>query len=261
MIYPNSFYTLFHRSNLHFMSFWDKIKKNKRGDIPMKNKKLMFVISVGLMAALVFVGNYIQIKIPNGVLITRIHFGNSMCLLAGLLLGGLGGGLASGIGAAIYDLLDPVYIISAPFTFLSKFAMGFLCGVLASRIKGEKKTGKVVLGITVSSIVGQLAYIFMYLSKTYIGQILLGAAQETALSATATNAITSSVNAVIAVAVSVPLFFALRVPLKSTAIGAMLFEKKEAKKINWAVWIPVVIGFLAISFGAIWMYAEYKKSH
>ena len=184
-----------------------------------------------------------------------------MCLLAGLLLGGLGGGLASGIGAAIYDLLDPVYIISAPFTFLSKFAMGFLCGVLASRIRGEKKTGKVVLGITVSSIVGQLAYIFMYLSKTYIGQILLGAAQETALSATATNAITSSVNAVIAVAVSVPLFFALRVPLKSTAIGAMLFEKKESKKINWAVWIPVVIVFLAISFGAIWMYAEYKKSH
>jgi uncharacterized membrane protein len=238
--------------DLHFGRLWDKIKTNKpKGDNPMKNKKLMFVISVGLMAALVFVGNYIQIKIPNGVLITRIHFGNSMCLLAGLLLGGLGGGLASGIGAAIYDLLDPAFIISAPFTFLSKFAMGFLCGVLASRIRGEKKT----------AIIGQLAYIFMYLSKTYIGQLLLGAAQGTALSATATNAITSSVNAVIAVAVSVPLFFALRVPLKSTAIGAMLFEKKEEKKINWAVWIPVVIGFLAISFGAIWMYAEYKKSH
>ena len=248
--------------DLHFGRLWDKIKTNKpKGDNPMKNKKLMFVISVGLMAALVFVGNYIQIKIPNGVLITRIHFGNSMCLLAGLLLGGLGGGLASGIGAAIYDLLDPAFIISAPFTFLSKFAMGFLCGVLASRIRGEKKTEKVVIGVTVSAIIGQLAYIFMYLSKTYIGQLLLGAAQGTALSATATNAITSSVNAVIAVAVSVPLFFALRVPLKSTALGAMLFEKKEEKKINWAVWIPVVIGFLAISFGAIWMYAEYKKSH
>ncbi len=235
--------------------------ENKKGVIPMKNKKLISVISVGLMAALVFVGNYIQIKIPNGVLITRIHFGNSMCLLSGLLLGGLGGGLASGIGAALYDLLDPVYIISAPFTFLSKFAMGFLCGVLASNLKGEKKTNKVVFGITLSSIVGQLAYIFMYLSKTYIGQILLGAAQETALSATATNAITSSVNAVIAVVVSVPLFFALRVPLKSTAIGAVLFEDNGKKKINWAVWIPAVIGFLAISFATIWFYAEYKKSH
>lgn len=227
----------------------------------MKDKKLMFVISVGLMAALVFVGNYIQIKIPNGVLITRIHFGNSMCLLAGLLLGGLGGGLASGIGAALYDVLDPAYIISAPFTFLAKFAMGFLCGVLASRLRGEKKTNKVVLGITLSAVVGQIAYIFMYLSKTYIGQILLGAAHQTALSATATNAITSSVNAVIAVAVSVPLFFALRVPLKSTSIGAVLFEEKEHKKINWGIWIPIALAFLAISFGAIWLYAEYKKSH
>ena len=51
----------------------------------MKNKKLTFIIAVGLMAALCFVGNYIQIKIPNGVLITRVHLGNSMCLLAGKL--------------------------------------------------------------------------------------------------------------------------------------------------------------------------------
>lgn len=227
----------------------------------MKNKKLMFIISVGLMAALVFIGNYIQIKIPNGLLITRIHFGNSMCLLAGLLLGGLGGGLASGIGAAIYDLLDPAFIISAPFTFLAKFAMGFICGAIATRIRVENKSKKAVIGVTVSAIAGQLTYIVMYLSKTYIGQILLGAAQKTALSATATNAITSSVNAVISVAVSVPLFFALCVPLKSTSIGDVLFEKKEDKRINWIVWIPIVIIFLAISFGAIWMYAEFKKSH
>ena len=107
----------------------------------MKNKRLIFIIGVGLMAALVFVGNYLQVKIPNGVLVTRIHFGNSMCLLAGLIFGPIGGGLASGIGAALYDLIDPVYIISAPFTFLSKFAMGFVCGALASRYKGEKKSG------------------------------------------------------------------------------------------------------------------------
>ena len=59
----------------------------------MKNKKLATIVAVGLMAALVFVGNYLQIKIPNGVLITRIHFGNSMCILAGLLFGALPGGL------------------------------------------------------------------------------------------------------------------------------------------------------------------------
>lgn len=224
----------------------------------MKNKKLIFIISVGLMAALVFVGNYIQIKIPNGVLITRIHFGNSMCLLAGLLLGGPGGGLASGIGAALYDVLDPVYISSAPFTFLSKFAMGFICGILADKYRNAGKTHKVITGIAVSAVLGQLVYIFMYLSRTYILQRLLGAAHETAMTATATNALTSSVNAIIAVLVSVPLFFSLKAPLKSTALGEALLRGETNKKVNPLIAAAIVIVFLAVSFGAIWVVAQAK---
>ena len=77
-------------------------------------RKLYSIIIVGLMAALVYVGNYLQIKIPNGALVTRIHLGNSMCLLAGLLFGRLKGGLASGTGAGLYVLFGPVYIVSAP---------------------------------------------------------------------------------------------------------------------------------------------------
>lgn len=226
----------------------------------MKNKKLSFIISVGLMAALVFVGNYLQIKIPNGILVTRIHFGNSMCLLAGLLLGGLGGGLASGIGAALYDVLDPVYIFSAPFTFLSKFAMGYICGVLAEKYRGEQKTNRVIAGITLSAAAGQLTYIFMYLSKTYIQLRLLGNVHEAAMTAVGTNAITSSVNAVIAVIVSVPLFFALKVPLMSTEFGKQFFEEKPKKKFNPAAWAVIIVTFLALSFAAIWFYAQYKKS-
>ena len=37
-------------------------------------------------------------------------------LLAGFVMGPVGGGLASGIGAALYDLLNPAYVTSAPFT-------------------------------------------------------------------------------------------------------------------------------------------------
>lgn len=223
----------------------------------MKNKKLSFIIAVGLMSALVFVGNYIQIKIPNGVFITRIHFGNSMCLLAGLLLGGLGGGIASGIGAALYDLLDPIYIFSAPFTFLSKFAMGFICGAIAGRAKSSDKAS---FRITAAAVTGQLTYIVLYIARTYILQILLGAAHETAMTATVTNLITSSVNGIIAVVVSVPLFYALKKPLMSTYF-AELISKKSETKIKWYVWIPIVVIFLAISFAAIYIYAEYKKSH
>lgn len=132
-----------------------------------KRKQLYRIIAVGLMAALVYVGNYLQIKIPNGVLVTRIHLGNSMCLLAGLLFGGLSGGLSSGIGAALFDLFDPVYITSAPYTFFSKFAMGFTAGKLR-----KKADDKAV--VIISAAVGQLVYIILYLGKVYFSMIILG---------------------------------------------------------------------------------------
>lgn len=198
------------------------------------------------MAALCFVGNYMQIKIPNGVLITRIHFGNSMCLLAGLLFGGLNGGLASGIGASLYDLFDPVYIVSSPFTFLSKFAMGFVCGKMAKsahRIKNE------TAHILTTAIVGQIVYIILYLAKTFVSQLILGYTIETALTATATNLLTSSVNAIIAVAVSVPLYFGLKKPLASTYFSTLINEREEAKS-NRKTQIITAIIFIIIAIAA-----------
>ncbi len=212
----------------------------------MKNKKLQSIIAVGLMAALCYVGNYLQIKIPNGVLITRIHFGNSMCLLAGLLFGGVNGGLASGIGAALYDLFDPVYIVSAPFTFLSKFAMGFVCGTLTKsshRLKNETSH------IITTAIFGQLTYIVLYLAKTFVSQLILGYTIETALTATATNLLTSSVNAVIAVAVSVPLYFGLKKPLASTYFATLINERRQNKS-NWQTKLIFAFIFVLIAVGA-----------
>lgn len=192
----------------------------------MKNRKLASIVAVGLMAALCFVGNYMQVKIPNGVLITRIHFGNSMCLLAGLLFGSLNGGLASGIGAGLYDLFDPVYIVSSPFTFLSKFAMGFVTGSLA---KSERRLKNETAHVILTAVIGQLVYIVLYLIKTYVSQRILGYTIETALTATTTNLITSSINAVIAVAVSVPLYFALKKPLSRTYFASLINERRESK--------------------------------
>lgn len=224
----------------------------------MKNRKLALIIAVGLMAALCFVGNYIQIKIPNGVLITRIHFGNSMCLLAGLLFGGIPGGLASGIGTGLYDLLDPVYIVSAPFTFLSKFAMGFVCGVLAAKYKNHPKTNKSFTGVVLSAVAGQITYIVLYLMNTYIGQLFLGAPVETALTAVATNAITSSVNAVIAVVVSVPLFYALKKPLMSTYFSELITAVPK-KQLRWYVWLIIALAFLAVAVAFIFLAQMLKQ--
>ncbi|MBQ3918855.1 MAG: ECF transporter S component [Oscillospiraceae bacterium] len=189
----------------------------------MKNKTnyvILRIVTVGLMAALVFIGNYFQIKIPNGGLVTRIHLGNSMCLLAGLLFGGIQGGLSSGIGAALYDMLDPVYITSAPYTFLSKFAMGFTAGIL--RRKGHNKAA--VIG---AAAAGQVVYIILYLAKTYVSQILLGEPSSVALAKVGVNALTSSINGILAVVIAVPLYFALEHSLRQTGFAEIINGRKS----------------------------------
>ena len=219
----------------------------RKNNAPTVGRKTLYrIIIVGLMAALVYAGNYLQIKIPNGVIVTRIHLGNSMCLLAGLLFGALNGGLASGIGAGLYDLFDPVYIVSAPYTFISKFAMGMTAGLL--RTNNEKKR------VIVAAIVGQITYIVLYLLKTYVTIIILGGTSQAAWAAVGTNAITSTVNAVLAVVIAVPLYFMLRAALKNTGIFEFIkandrMEKRENKYFN-----PVTICLVIFAAAATLLY-------
>ncbi len=100
----------------------------------LKGKKNIYgVVLVGVFGALVFVSNYISVPIPVAIGdVSRIHFGNIFCLLSGFVLGPVGGGLAAGIGSALYDVTNPAYIASAPFTFLFKFLLAAVCGWIAT---------------------------------------------------------------------------------------------------------------------------------
>lgn len=55
-------------------------------------------------------------------------------VLAALLLGGGYGGVAGSLGMTIADLLDPVYITSAPKTFILKLCIGLIAGFVAHKI-------------------------------------------------------------------------------------------------------------------------------
>lgn len=205
------------------------------------NNYVMRITVVGLMAALVFVGNYFQIQIPNGVLVTRIHLGNSMCLLAGLLFSGMVGGTASGIGAGLFDLLTPAYIISAPYTFISKFAMGFVAG----KLNKKNQDGKIPISTTIiAAVLGQIVYIILYLVKTYFTILILGGTNEAAWAAVGANSITSGINAVLAVIIAVPLYVALTKALARTPVRQMLHENNEKKSyLN-----PVNVFLIAFAF-------------
>ena len=196
----------------------------------MKERNILtHLVSVGLMAALVFVSSLISIPVPSVIGISRIHLGNIFCLLAGLLLGGLRGGLAAGLGSAIYDMTNPAYIAEAPITFLNKFLLAFVCGLVYSRLRAEEdeeKTplfGRAWLSTVVAAVCGSLTYVILYLGKAMINDLLfLRTEWETAMIDVGTRAVTSLINALIAVVVSVPLYRALAPALRRAHLGKFI---------------------------------------
>ena len=97
-----------------------------------KNRKTVLMICmVAMMAALVAVGSKVpDIQIPSPLGTNRFHLGNVMCALSGLLLGPWWGALASGLGSAIFDLFDPLRIMEAPITFVTKGIYGLVAGAV-----------------------------------------------------------------------------------------------------------------------------------
>ena len=185
-------------------------------------KKQKFTVKdmamIGVMAAIVFVGNQLQLpKIPTPLGPTRIHLGNVMCILGGLLFGAVPGGLAAGIGGAIYDLLDPFYAKEFWSTFILKFGMAYIAGLIAS---GKKTKLKVI----VAAVVGAVSYVALYLGKTFIAQyLIMGNPWETVLGVLITKGTASLINALLAMVVSVILYYMIEPALNR----AGLLDKKH----------------------------------
>lgn len=177
-----------------------------------RNFTIYQIAFTALMAALVFVSTQFNIKIPLGVGVTSmISFGNIFCILSGLLLGPVFGGLSAGIGSCFFDLLDPVFMTSAPFTLVFKFLMAFVCGKIA--YGGSRAADSVKRNIA-ASIAGLLTYMVLHLGKTFITNALLGSELIPNLTTVAYSALPSTINAVIATIVAVPLAAAIRLALK-----------------------------------------------
>ena len=98
-----------------------------------KDKSVYKIAMTGLLAALSYVAfTFLQIKImlPGGDA-TSFHLGNTICVLGALLAGTMSGSLGGAIGMTIGDLLDPVYVIYAPKTFILKMLIGRCAGYAA----------------------------------------------------------------------------------------------------------------------------------
>ena len=179
----------------------------------MSNQKTLRITVTALMAALCYVAfTFLQIKIPTPVGYTSFHLGNTFCVLAALLLGGIPGGIAGAIGMGIGDILDPVYIMVAPKTLFLKFMIGLITGLVAHKIlkiqlqKVKKLVGSVIASCAAGmgfNIIGEPLVSYLY----YL--ILLGDSTKAADYLVAAKFITTGVNAILAVVIATVIYLAI----------------------------------------------------
>ena len=185
---------------------------------PLNRKKSMTAYDlafIGVMAAIIYVVT--MFRIPVGQ--SKIHLANAVCLLAGMLFGPVAGGLSAGIGSALYDALAGGYdIANVAITFVSKFAMAAVCGLMTGSLREKKDekteksswlndTGKIIL----ACVVGALTYVALYMLKSWLFKVYVEPVPPETLPAVLIGKlIPSLINAAAAVVVA-PLLY---VPLK-----------------------------------------------
>ena len=171
------------------------------------------IVFIGVMAAIVCVVTFFRFPLMG----SKVHFANAMCLLGGLLFGPLSGGLSAGIGSALYDGLFGGYgILDILVTFITKFATGWLAGVL-SRLGGHKGENHILN--VLASIVGALGYVALYMLKTLLFQRFLYQAEWGTVFATMASKLPASmINAVFAMIVAPILYAAIRPMLQKAGV-------------------------------------------
>ncbi|MCM1135750.1 MAG: ECF transporter S component [Clostridium sp.] len=188
----------------------------------MKNQTAQKIAMTGLMAALSYVVfTFLQIKIPlPGGDATSIHLGNAVCVLGALLLGGLYGGIGGAIGMTIGDLLDPVYVVYAPKTFVLKLCIGLITGLIAhkiGKINSEPEHKKVVLWTTLAAVGGLLFNVIFDPLVGYLYKLVILGKPAAELTL-AWNIASTSINAVTSAIVSVVVYLALRPAMKKAGL-------------------------------------------
>lgn len=166
---------------------------------------------IGMMAAVVCVVTLFRFPLFG----SKVHFANTMCLVAGLLLGPVSGGMAAGLGSAIYDVLLGGYgAVEALVTFATKFAMAWTSAMI---VRGAKERGMV--RVIAACVIGAFTYMALYLFKTWVFQSFVYGFAPDAVWATLLSKVPASlINACLASVAGPILYAALRPSLKKMGL-------------------------------------------
>lgn len=164
-------------------------------------------IDTALMAALVYIATMIAFPLLG----SKVRLANSVSLLGSLLIGPLLGGVASGLGSLIYDI-QTGYGFESILTFVSKFAMAWVCGAVAVS-GGSRNHRRNFLAV----LAGAWAYVGLYMLKTFLFQYFVYGFPLDAVWLTMLSKLpASAINAVAATVIAPILYTTLCPALKRT---------------------------------------------
>lgn len=199
-----------------------KLKVSLELNAPSSLKKYFTthnIVLTGVLAAAIFVlTKFISIPIPSPLGKTALSVGNAMCILSALLFGPITGGLAAGIGNALVDLSDPAWAPEFWITFINKFLMAFVAGLIMHRVK----LGGDNLRVWFAGLLGSLTYCLLYVTKNIISGVFVKSfTWDVAVMETLTVKLPVTLaNAIIAMVCAALLYIALRQPLRKAHVIA-----------------------------------------
>lgn len=145
------------------------INKLCKGAISMNyNSKTHFstrsIALYGLFTALIYLAT--NLIIPGETLGGLFHLGNVMAFTIAIVFGKKAGAISAALGMTLFDLTTP-WAMYAPFTFIIRFAMGYVLGYLAFIHEEDSKKSVIftMLGIIISTFIMIVGY--------YITEVIL----------------------------------------------------------------------------------------
>ncbi|MEI5988752.1 ECF transporter S component [Enterococcus crotali] len=168
-----------------------------------KQSSTTSIVLVGLFAALTVLGTMIKIPMPTGAF---AHLGNSVLLLAVLLIGYKKGALAGGLGFAIFDVLNG-FAAEAPYFILESFIVGGAAALMIVFFRHNIDTfGKVIV---IASVTGIAKIIMTQLKNTGMG-LLAGADFSVAFASGLSKLPATLINVVTTILIVTLVYFPLK---------------------------------------------------
>lgn len=174
------------------------------------HSSLRTIVLAAFFAALTVVGTSIRVPMPAAIGNPFVHLGNSVVLLAILLLGFFYGSLAGGLGFFIFDLLNG-YAVEAPYFLIEAFIVGAAATAAVRLFHGQLTSMPKVILV---ALVASLAKLIMTFLKGLVTALLAGTSANAALLAALNTLFPTIINCLTTIIVVSLLYFPLANLLK-----------------------------------------------